>query len=66
MHLTFEEPSGAKPIDLALSDMFGSAPKTIMEDKHIDRDRLPLSYATDTQAIEGYLDAVLQLEGVAC
>ena len=66
MHLTFEEPSGAKPIDLALSDMFGSAPKTIMEDKHMDRNRLPLSYATDAQAIEGYLDAVLQLEGVAC
>lgn len=69
MHLTFEEQGGAKPIDLALSDMFGSAPKTVMEDKHIDRERQPLPYnkgTKDTAEVEAYLDAVLQLEGVAC
>ena len=64
MHLTFEDADGSKPIDLALSDMFGSAPKTYMVDKHVERKHAPLSY--DAQQVEGYLDAVLQQEGVAC
>ena len=44
MHLTFAEAGGDKPIDLALSDMFGSAPKTYMVDKHIDKTYPALSY----------------------
>ena len=64
MHLTFEEAGGDKPIDLALSDMFGSAPKTYMVDKHIDKTYPALSY--DAARVEHYLDEVLQQEGVAC
>lgn len=64
MHLTFEEAGGDKPIDLALSDMFGSAPKTYMVDKHIDKTYPALSY--DATRVEHYLDEVLQQEGVAC
>ena len=64
MHLTFEEAGGDKPIDLALSDMFGSAPKTYMVDKHIDKTYPALSY--DAARFEHYLDEVLQQEGVAC
>ena len=52
------------PIDLALSDMFGSAPKTYMVDKHIDKTYPALSY--DAARVEHYLDEVLQQEGVAC
>ena len=64
MHLTFEEAGGDKPIDLALSDMFGSAPKTYMVDKHIDKSYPALQY--EATRVEEYLDAVLQQEGVAC
>ncbi len=56
--------NGDKPIDLALEDMFGSAPKTIMEDISVDPRWDPLEY--DTEDIEYYLKQVLQLESVAC
>ena len=52
------------PMDLELSDMFGSSPKTIMEDQRISVDFD--SVATDRQKIEYYLRQVLQLEAVAC
>ena len=62
---TFEsKTSGVKPMDLDLSDMFGSSPKTIMNDKTIVRNYKDLSYNTDL--IYDYLDQVLQLEAVAC
>ena len=64
MHLTFEEAGGDKPIDLDLSDMFGSAPKTYMHDRTVERHYPALSY--DSTQVEHYLDRVLQLEGVAC
>ena len=41
MHLTFEEAGGDKPIDLDLSDMFGSAPKTYMHDRTMSVTTLP-------------------------
>ncbi|MFA6334431.1 MAG: phosphoribosylformylglycinamidine synthase [Bacteroidales bacterium] len=53
-----------KPIDLALADMFGSVPKTIMEDISIQVNWDPLEY--DTDDIEYYLEQVMQLESVAC
>lgn len=53
-----------KPIDLALSDMFGSAPKTVMEDVSYNEKWDPLEY--DTEDLEYYLEQVLQLESVAC
>ena len=58
------ETTGATPMDLALSDMFGSSPKTIMEDHSIQRNYQPLNY--DPDKILDYLDQVLQLEAVAC
>lgn len=58
------EENGAKPMDLELSDMFGSSPKTTMNDTTILR-----NYADATYSLEffhDYLDDVLQLEAVAC
>ena len=64
MRLVFEKDNGTKPIDLALGDMFGSSPKTIMEDEHVERNFAPLAYAQDK--IEEYLHNVLRMESVAC
>ncbi|WP_108869891.1 phosphoribosylformylglycinamidine synthase [Aquimarina aquimarini] len=55
---------GDTPMNLALEDMFGSSPKTIMTDKTIDRTYKEVSYNTDNFA--NYLNQVLQLEAVAC
>ncbi|WP_405198973.1 phosphoribosylformylglycinamidine synthase [Christiangramia sp. LLG6405-1] len=56
--------SGDKPMDLALADMFGSSPKTIMEDRTITRNYSKLDY--QQEKIHEYLQQVLQLEAVAC
>lgn len=64
MRLVFERDNGDKPIDLALGDMFGSSPKTIMTDKHVERDYSAPSYSADK--LEEYLDNVLRMEAVAC
>ena len=64
MRLVFEKDNGTKPIDLALGDIFGSSPKTIMEDEHVERSFAPLAYAQDK--IEEYLHNVLRMEAVAC
>ena len=62
---TFESKStGEKPMDLELSDMFGSSPKTIMDDTSVDRKYQPLSYSLEN--FHDYLEQVLQLEAVAC
>ncbi|RZK48923.1 MAG: phosphoribosylformylglycinamidine synthase [Pedobacter sp.] len=62
---TFEsQKTGAKPMDLALSDMFGSSPKFIMNDKKVNFKYSALNY--DPTQFESYLRAVLQLEAVAC
>lgn len=62
---TFESKTkGDKPMDLALEDMFGSSPKTILTDKTVNRNYKNLEYNTDN--ILHYLDQVLQLEAVAC
>jgi len=55
---------GDKPMDLALEDMFGSSPKTIMTDTTVTRDYGNLDYNSDQ--FHNYLDQVLQLEAVAC
>ena len=55
--------TGEKPMDLALSDMFGSSPKTIMNDKQVDRKYAELIY--DTSKIYDYVQQVIQLEAVA-
>ncbi|MGB0974075.1 MAG: phosphoribosylformylglycinamidine synthase, partial [Flavobacteriaceae bacterium] len=62
---TFESATnGDKPMDLELSDMFGSSPKTIMTDSTVTRNYNDLNY--DVTNINDYLEQVLQLEAVAC
>jgi phosphoribosylformylglycinamidine synthase len=56
--------NGDKPMDLALEDMFGSSPKTIMTDKTVASNYSKIAY--DKDKIYDYLDQVLQLEAVAC
>ncbi|WP_452223364.1 phosphoribosylformylglycinamidine synthase [Lacinutrix chionoecetis] len=56
--------NGDKPMDLALEDMFGSSPKTVMNDVTVDRNYGGISYNPDE--FYKYLDQVLQLEAVAC
>lgn len=55
---------GTKPMDFDLSDMFGSSPKTIMEDVSVQIQYQDLEYFTNE--IPSYLNQVLQLEAVAC
>ncbi len=55
---------GDTPMDLALEDMFGSSPKTIMKDITIDRNYSEITYNTNN--FQSYLEQVLQLEAVAC
>ena len=65
MQFTFENPvTREKPIDLALSSLFGDPPKTVMNDKIIENDYQKLEYSI--QKIEEYAEQVLQLEEVAC
>ena len=62
---TFEgQKTGNKPMDLAMEDMFGSSPKTIMTDSTIERKYSDLQYNQDQ--ILNYLEQVLRLEAVAC
>jgi len=62
---TFESKNnGDTPMDLALEDMFGSSPKTIMSDTTIKRNYKNSRYKTKNLQI--YLEQVLQLEAVAC
>jgi phosphoribosylformylglycinamidine synthase len=62
---TFEsKTNGAKPMDYALEDFFGSSPKTVMTDNTVDYNYAGLNYSKDK--IATYLEAVLQLEAVAC
>jgi phosphoribosylformylglycinamidine synthase len=62
---TFESKStGAKPMDFALEDMFGSSPKVVMTDTTIARNYSELEYKQGN--ISDYLNQVLQLEAVAC
>jgi len=62
---TFESKTkGNKPMDLALEDMFGSSPKTVMIDKTVKRNYKDITYNSDN--FYEYLDQILQLEAVAC
>jgi phosphoribosylformylglycinamidine synthase len=62
---TFEsKTTGLKPMDFALEDMFGSSPKTIIEDKTITRNYSDLEYKQEN--IPSYLEELIKLEAVAC
>ena len=60
----FEQKDGIKPIDLAMSDMFGSSPVTIMHDVTCKHTLDNVVY--EESNINTYLENVLQLENVAC
>ena len=53
-----------KPIDLKLEDMFGKAPRTIMNDHTVKETFTEPEYQAGN--LLKYLQNVLQLEGVAC
>ncbi len=60
----FEQPDGVRPIDLAMGDMFGSSPKTVMTDTTVTH-----TYADTTLSAENiptYISNVLGLEAVGC
>ena len=62
---TFEsKTTGAKPMDFALEDMFGSSPKVVMNDKKIERKYTEITY--NQEEIPNYLQQILKLEAVAC
>lgn len=62
---TFESNAkGEKPMDVQLTALFGSSPKTIMEDIVIERKYANPSYTLEN--FHDYLEQVLQLEAVAC
>jgi phosphoribosylformylglycinamidine synthase len=62
---TFESSTtGAKPMDLAMDEMFGSSPKTYMRDKTVERNYEAIEY--ETAKLHQYLQQMLQLEAVAC
>lgn len=56
--------NGNKCIDLALGDMFGSSPKTVMNDNTIKENFEDVAY--DKANLENYIEQVLQIEAVAC
>jgi len=56
--------TGEKPIDIALSSLFGDPPKTIMNDIFIEKEYRNLEYSI--QNIYEYVEQVLQIEEVAC
>ncbi len=60
----FEQHDGVKPIDLAMGDMFGNSPKTVMQDYTVDVKFAPVK--TDEKKIDQYVRDVLSLEAVAC
>lgn len=60
----FEQTDGVRPFDLAVSQMFGSSPKTYMVDETVERKYEDVKY--DENRIVEYLENVLQLESVAC
>jgi phosphoribosylformylglycinamidine synthase len=63
-HFAFEQADGIRPFDLDVKQMFGSSPKTIMEDKTVIRHYENVTY--DPANLQDYLNQVLQLEAVAC
>jgi len=59
-----KEKQPQKPIDLQVNHLFGSSPKTVLTDNTQPVNYAPLQYSAD--AVEQYLELVLQLEAVAC
>ncbi|MFT7203835.1 MAG: phosphoribosylformylglycinamidine synthase [Algoriphagus sp.] len=65
MHFKFEnQKTGEKPVNWDLAYMFGSSPKTVLEDQTSHSSFAEATY--DPELILGYIREVLQLEAVAC
>ncbi len=65
MKFTFRNAeTGKNPMDWSLSHMFGSSPKTILDDK--TQDTKFEDVRGTKEKVQEYLSAVLQLEAVAC
>ena len=56
--------TGEKPMDVHLSDIFGSSPKTVLTDVTVATTYEAASYSLEF--FHDYLEEVLQLEAVAC
>ncbi len=59
----FEQKDGVKPIDLGMSDMFGSSPKTTLVDNTVETSYSDMAYSE--KEIEKYVADTLALEAVA-
>jgi phosphoribosylformylglycinamidine synthase len=62
--ITFVQADAVKPFDLAVSQMFGSSPKTYMVDRTVERNYT--NPACEPALLQEYLTNVLTLEAVAC
>ncbi len=60
----FTQADGVKPIDLAMADMFGNSPKTVMNDSTVNVTYTDAEY--DLGKLKEYVADVLSLEAVAC
>ena len=65
-HFSFRQADGVKPFDLDVSQMFGHSPKTVMRDVTVERHYKDVEYKAEAEAVQEYLERVLQLEAVAC
>ena len=63
-NFSFISKDGKKPMDLALADMFGSSPKTIMSDNKNSTKYRAISYSLEH--FHDYLEQLLLLEAVGC
>lgn len=61
--LTFKNKEGRKPVDFELGHLFGSSPKTILEDKEKKNQFAPINASAGQ--IDAYLSQVLRMEAVA-
>jgi phosphoribosylformylglycinamidine synthase len=64
MRFVFEQEEGKCPIDMALEDFFGKAPKTYMNDETVTETFAELQY--ENNLIHKYIENILQMEAVAC
>ena len=60
----FEQADGVRPFDLAVDQMFGSSPKTVMIDNTVTRKYDVATY--DITKLGEYVKDVMKLEAVAC
>ena len=63
-HLKFEADTPPNPLDMELKHLFGSSPKTVLQDQTGYREHKPLDYQLGK--VEQYLTMILQLESVGC